>query len=163
MVPAVVAYAVQTEGRMSKMQRKAEERKRGILGRAAQFDYIGEQNCTQEGKLTVPLVDTSDDCEDECCNYDGTSSVTAENSGTIPAPVDGLPNAANIGSPEQTIAGISRKPLAKVATNALTPRCPFCLSVKLEPITVDNPWGRKWVCRDCCSAFREPTTKGKMA
>ena len=55
------------------------------------------------------------------------------------------------------------EPLAKVATNDLTPCCPFCLSVKLEPITFPNPWGRKWVCRDCCSAFREPTTKGKVA
>ena len=56
-----------------------------------------------------------------------------------------------------------KKDLAKVMTNDETPRCPFCLSVKLEPITFPNPWGRKWVCRDCCSAFREPTTKGKVA
>jgi len=54
------------------------------------------------------------------------------------------------------------KDLAKVMTNDLTPRCPFCLSPRLEPLTMENPWGRKWVCNNCCTAFREPV-KGKSA
>lgn len=54
------------------------------------------------------------------------------------------------------------KDLAKVMTNDQTPRCPFCLSPRLEPITMENPWGRKWVCNNCCTAFREPV-QGKSA
>lgn len=52
--------------------------------------------------------------------------------------------------------------LSKVMTNDQTPLCPFCLSPKLEPISADNPWGRKWVCNACCTAFREPV-RGKTA
>ena len=54
------------------------------------------------------------------------------------------------------------KDLAKVMTNDQTPCCPFCLSPRLEPLTMENPWGRKWVCNNCCTAFREPV-KGKSA
>jgi len=64
---------------------------------------------------------------------------------------------------EAQIDGVDkRKDLAKVMTNDETPRCPFCLSPRLEPITMENPWGRKWVCNACCTAFREPV-KGKKS
>ena len=53
-------------------------------------------------------------------------------------------------------AAAQKKDLAKVMTDQLTPLCPFCKSPKLSAITTPNPWGRKWVCGNCCSAFREP-------
>ena len=52
--------------------------------------------------------------------------------------------------------GVENASLAKVMTNKETPRCPFCKGVRLEAITVPNPFGRKWVCLDCCVQFREP-------
>jgi transposase-like protein len=50
------------------------------------------------------------------------------------------------------------KDLAKVMTNDHTPRCPFCKSPRLEKMTFENLYGRKWVCLDCCTQFREPIT-----
>ena len=51
--------------------------------------------------------------------------------------------------------------LAKIATNDLTPRCPFCNSVRIEKMQRIN--FLQFSCNDCRRRFRAPVTKRRAA